>query len=328
MALMATAVCARGQDPNFSQFFSSPLNINPALTGNINGNWRVISNFRDQWIGPASPYATATISFDKKLFQNNMVGAEEKNIFAMGAMFMYDHAFSGIVKSNYTSLNMSYSVRLSGEPVTNRITAGFGAIYGDRNIDFSRLNFERQFTGYGFNTALPTGEAAKAYFSGSAGVTYSVATDIANFDIGVAGFHLNKPKQTFLEDPQQELDSRYVFHANFERLMSDRVVLNTNAVYQRQSSARYYSAGAGLGYYLTNDTRNIMLTGGLWYWSENAIIPYIGLTYEDFQFGFTYDYTISKLRQAPRAPHTWELSLILRGDKSKNRSGVIPCPWK
>ena len=62
------AVQSNAQDPNFSQFFSSPLNINPALTGNINADWRAIANFRDQWIGPASPYVTGTLSYDKKLF--------------------------------------------------------------------------------------------------------------------------------------------------------------------------------------------------------------------------------------------------------------------
>ena len=34
--LMLTAIQSRAQDPNFSQFFSSPLNVNPALTANIN----------------------------------------------------------------------------------------------------------------------------------------------------------------------------------------------------------------------------------------------------------------------------------------------------
>ena len=41
---------ALAQDPSFSQFFSSPLNINPGLTANINSKWRMVSNFRNQWI--------------------------------------------------------------------------------------------------------------------------------------------------------------------------------------------------------------------------------------------------------------------------------------
>ena len=36
---------AEAQDPNFSQFFSSPLNVNPALTARINSDWRVHFKF-------------------------------------------------------------------------------------------------------------------------------------------------------------------------------------------------------------------------------------------------------------------------------------------
>src|SRR4030095_6911454 len=46
----AESFSLHAQDPSFSQFFSSPLNINPALTANINADWRLISNYRDQWL--------------------------------------------------------------------------------------------------------------------------------------------------------------------------------------------------------------------------------------------------------------------------------------
>src|ERR1051325_11887002 len=101
------------QDPSFSQFFSSPLNVNPALTARINSDWRGISNFRDQWIGPASPYATGTISYDTKALQNKIQNVpEEKNILGIGGMLMYDYAMDGIMKSTYGSLNLSYNVVL------------------------------------------------------------------------------------------------------------------------------------------------------------------------------------------------------------------------
>jgi len=37
------------QDPNFSQFFASPLTLNPALTGKFDGNFRLAGNYRNQW---------------------------------------------------------------------------------------------------------------------------------------------------------------------------------------------------------------------------------------------------------------------------------------
>ena len=106
------AIQSKAQDPSFSQFFSSPLNINPSLTANINADWRAIANFRDQWISPASPYATGTISYDAKMFQKKFPGMEEGNIFGLGGMLMYDKAMGGVVKSTYASMNISYRVKL------------------------------------------------------------------------------------------------------------------------------------------------------------------------------------------------------------------------
>ena len=329
--LSITVVHTHAQDPSFSQFFSSPLNINPALTANINADWRAISNFRNQWIGPASPYVTGTISYDRKLLQNKTPGVtEENNRLGVGGMFMFDYAMSGIVKSNYASANLTYNVKIAeGTLARHRLGAGFGAIYGNRHIDFSRLDFEEQFTGFGFNTNLPTGESAlsnmKPYISMSAGLVYSVTTELMNMDIGVASFHLNEPKQTFLQDPQQTLARRQVIHGNFETFLNETVVLNANAIYQFQREATYYSFGAALGYYLPSQD-NMLLSVGTWYWSRNAIVPYVGLAFKDFQFGLSYDATISRLKEAQPKPSTFELSMIIRG--IKNPTNIIPCPWK
>ena len=77
------AIQAKAQDPSFSQFFSSPLNINPALTANINADWRVIANFRNQWIGPASPYITGTISYDAKMFRKKSLTLKMMGMFSV-----------------------------------------------------------------------------------------------------------------------------------------------------------------------------------------------------------------------------------------------------
>lgn len=319
------------QDPSFSQFFSSPLNINPALTANINADWRLISNFRNQWIGPASPYVTGTVSYDSKIFQEKIPNVEtENNIMGVGGMLMFDYAMSGVVKSTYASFNLSYSIKIVEDDFhKQRIGLGFGAIYGRRHIDFGRVNFEEQFTGLGFNTNLPTGEPAlsnmKPYVSASAGIVYSFTTEKTNLDLGVAAFHLNKPKQTFLEDDQQVLAIRKVAHGNFETFLNERLVFNSNAIYQFQSEANYLSVGAALGYYV-GDAAESLLTAGLWYWSKNALVPYVGVAYQNFQLGASYDITTSKLNQAARKPSTWELSLILRGIRKPGH--VIPCPWK
>ncbi len=340
------------QDPSFSQFFSSPLNINPALTANINEQWRLISNYRNQWIGPANPYNTGTVSYDKKIFQNSVRNyVDEITRVGIGGMLMYDQAMSGALKSNYASFNITGNIRLaklpgpdySGNRIRHlskikmdgsseqRLGIGIGVIYGHKRIDVSHLDFEEQFTGNGFNTNLPTGESAlskmKPYLSTSAGIIYTYKKDNTNLDLGAAAFHFNKPKQTFLADENQFLATRFVVHGNFESFLTDHVVLNTNGIYQYQSGASYFSIGGALGYYLPSLEKTIIVNGGLWYWSNNSIIPYIGFSYEKFQIGLTYDVTISKLKEASKRSNTIELSLILRG-KMFESDGVIPAPWK
>lgn len=281
---------------------------------------------RDQWAGLTSPYITGTVSYDSKLFTQN---SARNNYAGIGGMMMYDDAMGGALRSTYASLNLSYNIDLSqDEEVKHRLGIGFGGIYGRKYIDFSKLDFEEQFTGSGFNKNLPTGESAlsnmKPYFSMSSGLLYSYSTESHNVDVGVAAFHINRPHQTFLGDENQRLPMRKVLHANFETALNNRVVLVSNAIYQNQQEASYFSVGGALGYYLGNE-ENSILNAGLWYWSENAVIPYVGLVHKNIQYGLSYDLTISKLSQGGRRPNTGELSVILRGKRKP--SGFIPCPW-
>ncbi len=329
MLVLCTSILgtARGQDPSFSQFFSSPLNINPALTANINAEWRFVSNFRNQWIGPASPYTTGTISYDRKVLEDKVLKSSN---FGVGGMVLYDHAMQGALTSTAVSLNTSFNMLLSEGEISHRLGIGIGGIYANKRVDFNKLNFGEQFNGSGFDTNLPTGEAAltnmKPYLSTSVGLLYSMVSENYNIDIGAAAYHLNRPKQSVLENAKQYLAPRYVAHANFETYINQDLFFNANGIYQRQETASYFSIGGGLGYHLSGEPDDVVLHAGLWYWSKNAVVPYIGMVYQNLQFGLSYDVTISKLNQAAERPKTFEFSFIIKGiDPEK---GSIPCFWK
>ncbi|HSU27203.1 MAG TPA: PorP/SprF family type IX secretion system membrane protein [Chitinophagaceae bacterium] len=341
------------QDPSFSQFFSSPLNVNPALTADINGKWRIISNYRSQWIGPGNPYRTGTISFDTKINSNSADNYIDENArLGVGGMMMYDQAMGGAFKSNYASFNVSGNIRLksgggyeiNGNRVRHiskikmdegtgeqRLGIGLGIIYGHKRLDYTKLTFGEQWTGNGFDANLPSGEAGmstmKPYMSTSAGIIYSFVGVNTNFDIGAAVFHLNKPRQSLLDDDNQFLPKRWVAHTNVESYLGERMVLDANAVYQKQAGASYFSVGGALGYFIPNDEKMMLVNAGLWYWSKSAIIPYVGFAFGNLQVGVTYDITISDLKNSPKRAQTFELCLILRGDGGRG-NGVIPAPWK
>ena len=62
-----------GQDPQFSQFYSTPLYLNPAFTGNtIQG--RVGGNYRKQWQGIPGAFTSYTFFYDHNLdrFNSNL----------------------------------------------------------------------------------------------------------------------------------------------------------------------------------------------------------------------------------------------------------------
>ena len=54
-------VSVKAQDPHFSQFFASPLTLNPAFTGKFDGSWRLAANHRDQWHSPRAKCGAAFV---------------------------------------------------------------------------------------------------------------------------------------------------------------------------------------------------------------------------------------------------------------------------
>lgn len=314
------------QDPVFSQFYSSPLYVNPALAGNGDASWRLVANHRSQWIGEGlDPLTTTSVSFDGKLIRQ---GGKESNYIGGGILFMQDKGLGGAYKSNSFSGIVSSHVSLD-EDDNNGLSLGLGATYTNTLIDFSQLSFSQQLSSSGFNRALPTNEpnlsGVKPYFSMFAGVTYTYATGDDNFDIGVAGYRFMKTNQSALNDPSQVNPPRYNIHAGYQTYLSNRLVFNSNVLYVIESGSNSYTAGINLGHILDETETPTILNTGLWYRGNQAIIPYLGLSFRNMQAGLTYDINTSA-NSANSTLKTFEISLILR---SPQRTGhPIPCPWK
>src|SRR6478672_5610504 len=89
---------ADAQDPNFSQFFASPLTLNPALTGKFDGTMRVAGNYRNQWPAFNNVYTTSTISLDFPIMQKRI---PEFDTWGVGFMALTDKAAGGVLNNNY-----------------------------------------------------------------------------------------------------------------------------------------------------------------------------------------------------------------------------------
>src|SRR4249920_3845660 len=87
LTLIATVTTMQAQDPHFSQFFASPLTLNPAFTGKFDGEWRLAANHRDQWPSIPKAYVTTSASLDFGILKNRI---PEKDVFGVGISGLTD----------------------------------------------------------------------------------------------------------------------------------------------------------------------------------------------------------------------------------------------
>ena len=92
------AASIHAQDPHFTQFYTSPLTVNPAYTGFFeDANWRVISNYRRQWVSQLSYINTNTIQIDGKFGKED---EEDRKPFGIGILFMNDVSMEEIGRAH------------------------------------------------------------------------------------------------------------------------------------------------------------------------------------------------------------------------------------
>jgi type IX secretion system PorP/SprF family membrane protein len=318
------ALSLKAQDPHFSQFFASPLTLNPALTGKFDGEYRLAINHRTQWQSIPNAYVTTSGSVDFSILKNTV---PKGDILGIGFSFLSDQSGDGALKLNYGSASLSYHKALD-EDGYNTLGAGFQATYSSLNLDLSNIKFEDQLTQNGFTG--PTAETfpnglSKNYFDMGAGLLFSGSTDgVNNYYAGVSMYHLNRPSVGF-QDANWILLPRTTVHAGGSFPVSQTLTVNASAISQFQNQANETLIGAALSANVANDADNpTNVYIGSWVRFGDAIIPYIGLEFNGLRIGASYDVNTSSLKAATESRGGAEFSLIYiyKSDPSKG----IPCP--
>ena len=188
------------QDPSFSQFFASPLTLNPALTGKFNGDMRAAGNYRNQWPTVNKAYITSTLSVDFNLLQDKL---REGDQWGFGILAMTDKTANGILNSNYFGLSTAYHKAID-EDGMHTIGVGFQGVYANRILDGPRLHFVDglQLDGSWLPSAsepVNLQVVSTSYFDINAGILYNGSLNGTNaVYFGVAMYNINQPKESFL----------------------------------------------------------------------------------------------------------------------------------
>jgi type IX secretion system PorP/SprF family membrane protein len=310
------------QDPHFSQYFSSPLTVNPAFTGYFDGMQRFTMNLRSSWANGGDRYTTGTASFDTKIFKN-LVGSNDR--WGLGVHALYDQSGAGVFKDNYFSLSTGFNKGLDADG-DQSIGIGVQATLGSSYVDFSKISFSNQFTGNGFDLSVPSGETINNrsvnFFDLNAGILYNYKDQEGNqFSFGGSIYHLLQPKLLYFSASNNALQPRYTLHtgANFLVGGNNSIFLSANAM--QQNGAHEYVFGGAYGLAAGNTDISIYL--GAWLRTGSAIYPYIGLSAQAFQLGLSYDIINADIGNNQHFSGSTELSFIYFF--SGNRKKGIPC---
>jgi type IX secretion system PorP/SprF family membrane protein len=324
---------ANAQDPSFSQFFASPLTLNPALTGKFNGTVRVAGNYRNQWPAISNAFITGTASVDFPILTNRL---PVNDTWGVGLMAMTDKTANGILNANYFGVSTAYHLALD-EDGYHSIGVGFQGTYGSQTLNGTLLTFEDGLQLDGTFLPSPTEGInyrviSVNYLDAGIGALYNASTNgNNNYYLGLSAYHLNHPKVSFLGVDTINIAPRITLHGGgFFPIAGSPSTIYVSALVNNQAGSREYVLGGAWEVAASQDENYpVNFYAGLWGRFTNnttdAVIPYVGLDYSDFSLGITYDVNVSSLSTASQSRGGIEISLIYIKKKSNGQHG-IPCP--
>lgn len=315
------------QDLHFSQFFNSPLITNPANTGFIpDADYRLSAQYRNQWSSiMAVPYKTMSISGDVQLLRGRL----ENGWLGAGLVLENDVAGSGSLRTTKMYGSIAYHKMLG---LSSLLSAGFNLGWATKSINPSNLKFPDQFDGKFFDGTRPTAGIPLNnnvdYYDLQVGMNYAYFPQENTYiNAGYSIHHVNSPRETFFKDESVNgnIPIRHIAFVNAILKLRDNVIINPNAYVSVQQSALNLSAGFLVNYNLSGAGEKQFVTG-LYYRLNDAIIPMLGFELNALKFTFSYDATISTLRNYNSYRGASEFSLVKKGFYPNNSGRQSMCP--
>ena len=315
------------QDIHFSHFNFSPLNQNPANTNLFDGDFRFVGNYRNQW--PSVPVRFNTFSASAEM---NFITLKNGDRAGAGLVFFFDRAGDSRFTSLNTALSVSY-IKALDKKLHHQLSAGlqFGLV--NRNINYSKLNFDNQWNGNVFDPNITVDENFARtrfnYFDLGVGVAYKwTKKERTNFTIGFGATHLTQPKQSFYNDNSVRLNPRFTVHTRFQAKVAKQWDIVPELQFMNQDSKNEVAYGAHAKYYPQVKSGHVIAVNmGAYGRSAEAGWLFAGMDYDQLQVNLSYDINFSKLNRASRYNGGFEVSVIyiLAKVKKINKPGAV-CP--
>lgn len=318
-----------GQELHFSQYFNSPLLVNPANTGfNPDYDYRLGAAYRNQWAGIiANPYKTTSGWGDAQLNSKKIYNGWG----GIGGTILKDEAGSANLKTIKGYFSFAYHQMLG---YSSLLSLGVNAGIVDKSFDKGKLVFDNQWNGKFFDVNAPVlgNENLLSnhvnYLDLQAGINYAwFVSDIAYMNVGFSIMHINRPSErffapSFLSDQRVPPRYTYFFNGNFK--VGQLWILNPNLYISKSIAANEIILGVNANRNLSDEGEK-QLIFGLYYRDRDALIPMLGYQLNDVKFTINYDITVSTLAGFNGKKGGYEASIVKSAIYKKGHQG-IKCP--
>lgn len=295
------------QELHYSQASYIPLLNNPALIGSTDCDIRAGVNYREQGKSITTPYTTQTAWCEARLNIKKL----KRSWVAVGGLFVNDVAGDGHLKTTSGILMAAY-YKTFNKKKSIVGSLGAGISIANRSLDMTKLYFDDQWDGAGFNNqsgeVIPSESIIYPDFN-MGGMLFWQMNDKLALRVGTSIFHINKPRITFFDNQGERDENRLgfknVIHAGAVVQVNELIGLAPYAIYSVHHNSGEVMAGSDVRW-LFND---LLLHTGLGYRIGRDVIPSVGLTYHQMVLMMSYDVNVSGLHRASGYKGGFEISL-------------------
>jgi len=324
--LLCITGMVQSQDLHFSQFMNNPLLTNPANTGfNPDYDYRVGGSYRNQWWSLPVPYKTVSLWGDMQISRESI----PNGWLGIGGVLLNDVAGSGGLTSTKMYGSIAYHQEL-GE--NHLLSAGFNLGFASKRIDLQSFKWENQWNGKFFDSNVGSGEdfaySQVGYLDVQAGLNYAYfPNENVYFNAGVSIMHLNTPRESFFSEEvsNNRIPARYTAFANMSVKANDQWILSPNVYYSQQAGASEIVGGLMAQYNLSGGGETQVLGGG-YFRPGDAAIAMVGLEWNATRLTFSYDATISNVKNFNNGNGAIEFSLVKFGAFNMRSPRQSRCP--
>ena len=334
--LLLCSLVSKGQDATFSQFYASPMTLNPALVGNQMYT-TVGVNYRHSIISENNVLSQRQVSFLMPL-RSSSGGFYDRHIGGVGvSVFNGQSGEDGRFALNSIRVAGAYNLAY-GRQGTSMIS--FGLQGGINQKYYSSKNVR---LGSDYNDGNPSFDDSRKidpviYPVIDAGIIWNHAVKLNKnfiaraYYLGVAAGNLNLPNEASEANVNDEtvpflvkVHGGYVYNSTSEDWQ-----FSPNFLFQYRDGSRETNVGLYVSYLLAGEETKFRdeshrLTFGAWYKVLNSFIYNIGYENSSLQIGFSYDMNTKFLKYDLGLGSAFEVSARYRF-KSKNKKKLFFSP--